>query len=297
MSPVLAAGPLGAVGPLAVVDLLAAVLAAVGYGLAAVLQAVASRRVEAAEGVDPRLLLRLLSQPAFVAAVVLNLTGYALHVVALRTLPLFLVQAVIAASVAVTALLAGPVLGTPLDRAGRWSVGAVALGLVVLTLASGAADEAEVPLQGRWALVGGAIAVALLGAAAGRVGGRRGAAVLGLCAGLGYAVVGVGSRAVPDLSPGALVTDPAAYAVVGAGVVAYLLYSTALQRGAVMTATGPMVVAQTVVPALVGVLLLGDGIRPGWAVPAVLGLALALHGAVRLGRGRAASEPASAHLL
>jgi drug/metabolite transporter (DMT)-like permease len=253
--------------------------------------------VAAAEGVDPRLLLRLLRQPLFVAAVTLNLVGYALHVVALRTLPLFLVQAIIAASVAVTALLSGPVLGTPLDRAGRVAVAGTALGLVVLTLSSGAADEAEVPLAGRWALVGAAAAVAVVGVLAGRFQGRRGAAALGLAAGLGYAVVGIGSRAVPDLSPGALVADPAAYAVVAAGVCAYLLYSTALQRGEVMTATGPMVVAQTVVPALVGLLLLGDGLRSGWEVPAVLGLALALWGAVRLGRGRAATEPASAHLL
>lgn len=279
------------------VDLLAAVGAAVGYGLAAVLQALAARRVDTATGVDPRLLLRLAREPLFVLAVSLNLVGYALHLVALRSLPLFLVQAVIASSVAVTALLSAPILGSRLARQEWTAVGAVATGLVLLTLAAGDAEAGTAGPAGRWVLLAGVGVVIVLGALAGRLQGPRGASLLGACAGLGYAVVGVGSRILPDLTPIALLRDPAAYAVLSGGTVAYLLYSTALQRGAVMTATGPMVVAQTIVPAAVGVALLGDGTRPGWAVPALAGLTLALWGAVSLGRIRAGSESAAAQLL
>ena len=61
-----------------------------------------------------------------------------------------------------------------------------------------------------------------------------------------------------------LLTSPATYALVVAGVVAMLTYSIALQRGTVTQATAPLVVGETVAPALVGLLLLGDHARPGW---------------------------------
>ena len=70
---------------------------------------------------------------------------------------------------------------------------------------------------------------------------------------------------------------------------AFLLYATALQRGEIMTATGPMVVVQTVVPSIIGVTLLADVVRSGWELPALAGLGLALWGAVQLGRSGAAS--------
>jgi drug/metabolite transporter (DMT)-like permease len=265
-------------------DVLAALTAAVAYGLAAVLQSVAARRVAASAGLDPTLLLRLTRQPVFVVAVLLNVVGYALHLLALRTLPLFLVQAAIAASVAVTAVLSGPVLGTVLSPRDRLAVAAAAIGLALLTFGSGGTEGDTLASAGRWLLVAGAAAVGLFGVLAGRVPGHKGAALLGVVAGLGYAVVGIGSRVLPDLSPASLVTDPAAYAIAFSGVVAFLLYATALQRGEIMTATGPMVVGQTVVPSLVGLGLLSDSIRSGWEVPARVGLVLALWGAVRLGR-------------
>jgi len=267
-----------------VVDVLAAITAAVAYGVAAVLQSVAARRVAMASGLDPTLLVRMTRQPAFVVALVLNLLGYALHLVALRTLPLFLVQAAIASSVAVTAVLSGPVLGTVLSARDRLAVAGAAIGLALLTIGSGGTEGDTLGSGGRWLLVAGAAVVGIAGVLAARVPGHTGAALLGVVAGLGYAVVGIGSRVLPDLSPARLVTDPAAYAVVFSGVVAFLLYATALQRGEIMTATGPMVVGQTVVPSLVGLGLLSDSIRAGWEVPALVGLVLAVWGAVQLGR-------------
>src|SRR4051794_29250571 len=106
--------------------------AAVAFGVAALLQAIAARREEPADAVDPRLLLRMLRHPAFLAALALNLGGFALHFTALRVLPLFLAQSIIGSSVAVTALLSARVLGAPLNRQEYASVGAVCLGLVLL---------------------------------------------------------------------------------------------------------------------------------------------------------------------
>jgi uncharacterized membrane protein len=90
--------------------------------------------------------------------------------------------------------------------------------------------------------------------------------------------------------------SPATYALVVAGVLALVAYSTALQRGSVVQATAPLVVSETVAPALVGIALLGDDTRPGWAAVAVLGFALAVAGAVSLSRHGELSEEDSSRL-
>ena len=77
-----------------------------------------------------------------------------------------------------------------------------------------------------------------------------------------------------------------------------LTYSIALQRGSVTQATAPLVVGETVAPALVGLLLLGDHARPGWGWVAAVGFVLSVAGAVSLARhGEIEPEPSPARRL
>jgi drug/metabolite transporter (DMT)-like permease len=229
---------------------------------------------------DPRLLPRLARQPVFLAALALNGVGFLLHVAALETLPLFFVQAVIAGSVAVTALLSVRVLRTPLGRPQQAAVALVVLGLVLLGLSAGT-GEAEGGAVGRpIVLLGVVLAIVAVAAVVRR---RPGAAVvLGLLAGTGFGVVAVCARLLPD-GARAVLTSSTAGVLVLAGTVAFVVYSAAMQRGSVTTATAAMVVTQTVVPAVAG-LLLGDRVREGFVPLALLGFGLALLGALGLGR-------------
>ena len=264
--------------------LAAALAAAVAFGVGALLQALAARAQPPSAGIDPRLLLRLLRTPTFLAALALTLTGFALHLVALRELPLFLAQTVVSSSVAVTAVAAARVLGTRRGRPELTSVLAVCAGLSLLTAAAGQVGERPTTTAGRALLLAAVAAVLVGGLLAGRLTGALGASVLGLASGLGFAVVAVSARVLPDLAPGALLTDPAAYALVAGGTLAFLLYSVALQRAAVLTATSAAVVGQTVAPALVGLLLLGDTVRAGAAPLVGVGLLLAVAGCASLAR-------------
>lgn len=264
--------------------LLAALTAAVAFGVGALLQAVASRAEPTSRGLDPRLLLRLLRRPAFLTAVLLTLAGGALHLVALRTLPLFLAQSVVSSSVAVTALVGVRVLRTRLHRGDVLAVVAVCAGLAMLTATAEEAGESTTTAGQRALLLVAVAGVLVAGALAVRVSGAAGAALLGLVGGLGFAVVAIGARVVPSLSPGALVSDPAAYAVVLGGPLAFLLYSTALQRASVLVGTAATVVGQTVAPALVGLLLLDDRVREGRTPLLLAGLVLAVTGAAVLAR-------------
>ncbi|CAA9253877.1 MAG: hypothetical protein AVDCRST_MAG41-2084 [uncultured Corynebacteriales bacterium] len=272
--------------------LVAALSAALAFGVAAVLQGIATARTPDTGGVDPGLLLRLARQPLFLAALVLNLAGFGLHVAALQSLPLFLVQAVIAASVAVTAVLSVRVFRTPLTGR-QWAAVTVAcVGLALLTPSAESGEAVEATGTERVTLFAVVLGTAALGTLAGRLTGAVGAAALGLCGGVGFGVVALAGRLLPSLAPVDLLTEPLAYVLVLAGAVAFLLYSTAMQRGSVTTATAANVVTQTAVPAIVGVLLLGDRIRDGWVPVAVLGFVLALGGALGLARFERVGTPA-----
>lgn len=267
-----------------VVGLGAALAAAVVFGTSSVLQAAAARTAPTAGGLDPRLLLVLLRRPTFVAALTLNLLGFGLHLVALRLLPLFLAQAGIAASLAVTALLAVRALG---DRLGRWdwtAVAAICAGLAVLTAAAGATGAERADAAVDVTLPVATVTIAAAGAVVARCTGSWTVWALGALAGTGFATTSIAGRLLPGFGVAELATAAVTYVLMIAGTLAFLLYSLALQRGEVTPATAPMIVLQTVSPAVAGVAVLGDQVRTGWLPAAAVGLAVTLVGAVRLAR-------------
>ena len=93
---------------------------------------------------------------------------------------------------------------------------------------------------------------------------------------------------------GTILTDPAAYAVVICGVGGFYLFTVALQTGAVSAAAASIVVGETVVPSALGIALLGDSTRPGWAVPTLIAFAAAVSGAIVVATSSAVEATESA---
>ena len=264
------------------VGLLCALLAALGYGVGSVLQARAAQTTETATGLDPRLLVRLAGSVPFVIGVGLDLLAFLASLVALRTLPLFLVQSAVAASVGVTAVVVA-LLGTRLARRDIAWLAALGVGLVLL--AAAAQPERAVPLAsgGRWALLIACPLLAATGAIAARRSSRASAAVLATLAGLSFAIVAIAARTLQVPNPWwHVLLDPSLWAIAAGGVLGMLFFSTALQRGSVTTATAVMFATDTIVPALIGLALLGDTARPGRGPVAVAGFVITLAAAVGL---------------
>ncbi len=230
------------------IPLLATVCSAVFYGVASVLQSIGARRSAAGGTVDPRLLLRVLRQGPFVAGVGLDILGFACQFYALRSLPLFLVQAALAANLAVTAVVAIPVLGVRLGQ------GTVAGGGRRLPRAGpagrGGGPESVRPVSTAFAVVllVAAALLGLLGLVAVRLPERLRGAFLGGVAGLGFAVLALAVRCLADLHPVALLRNPATYAAAVSGVVGFLFFASGLQRAAVTTVTAAVVVGETALP-------------------------------------------------
>lgn len=273
--------------------LLAAAGIALSYGLATVLQSVGAKSTTSTEGLDPGLLVRLMRSVPYLVGLALDGAGFLLTVVALQSLPLFVVEAFTAGALAVTAVAAATWLKVPLSR-GEWiGVGAVVAGLVALGLSAGADEEVALDPWATWLPLGVALVLLVVTIPAARIPGRAGVTVLGALAGFGFGLVGIATRTLETpITVTGLLTQPSTYGIVAAGGLALLSLATALQRGAVTQATAAMVVAETVVPSAIGLAFLGDRIRPGWEAVAVVGLVVAIGGAVALSRlGEIPAEP------
>ena len=284
-------------------SLVAALVSAFCYGIASVMQAVAIREASrrpariregdpAAARVDPGLIVRLLGQWRFIASIGIDFIGFLAQLVALQRLPLFAVQAVIASNLAVTAVFAAWLIKVRLGWREWLAVSGVVVGVGLLGSSAGAEGAVSPGAAFQIGLMVAVVGVGLGGMAAARLSGWARTPALGAIAGLGYAVLAVAARILPGFSPAQLVRSPATYTLAAAGIVSFLMYASALEGGSVTVATAAVVLAETVPPAIVGVVFLGDTTRHGLAGLAVAGFVVAVASAVALARfGEAGDHP------
>nr|WP_232517751.1 DMT family transporter [Mycobacterium intracellulare] len=268
------------------------------YGTATVLQAAGTRSVEAGSGsgVDAVLLLRAVRQWRYLVGIGLDVVGFLLQVAALRLVPIYVVAAALAASIAVTGVVAAWVLSARLSPVEWCAVGVVCASLVALAVAAGPGHFRHAPAGLGWALLGVAAAVLIAGFAAGRLPDRARALALGLGAGTGFGVVEVGVRLIDVIDPTtrSFYTNPALYAAAAGGAAGFLLLTSALHRGSVTTAVAGMVVGETLAPAFVGVAWLGDTARDGLGGLVIAGFAVAVAATLVLARFGEAPAPSEA---
>jgi len=271
------------------VGIAAGVAAAVLFGVAALVQAHAVRRLP---GESDRLLdfvALALRSPLILLVVAAYLAGFVLHAVAVWLVPLYLAQATIALQLPVTATGAAAVG----DRvpARQWAaVAVVALGVLLVCLGAGDPGQPQVSWTFAIALWGGvAVLVSAAVPGAGRDGGTLNGAGIGALSGLAYAGSALSVRAVDWPLTGPAVVSALAIGVYG--LLGFWLYSLALDRTTVSAATAPLIVLQTAVPAVVGIWWLGDQVRAGWWPGVAGGIVLALAAAIVLDRLREAADP------
>ncbi|MGW2398099.1 hypothetical protein ACWCYY_16285 [Kitasatospora sp. NPDC001664] len=267
-----------------ILGLSTALAATVCFGFASVLQARGARAVPRESVLRAGLAARLARNGPFVLGTALDVGGFALSIVALRTLPLFLVQALTNASLAVTAAAAVRYLGVRLRPHDLAAIGAVVAGLVLLAAGSGATGRDRAGPAFHLALLLATFAMLLLTALLARWEGDGVAVGLGLLAGVGFGVTSLAVRVLEVSGPLSVLTDPAAYALALGGLGGYLAYALALQRGSVTAATAASGVSETVGPGVVGVLALGDHARPGLGWLAAVGFLVSVGGVLALAR-------------
>ncbi|WP_242625261.1 hypothetical protein [Krasilnikovia cinnamomea] len=255
------------------------------YGVANLLQSIAAARTTVHHTFDPSLLVRLASHRTYVLGLICQVLGFVLAFLARRDLPLFLVQASVAAGLGVTALLGVLVLKWVLPRAEIALLGLLLAGITALVLAAEPAPARPLGAAAVIALAVTLVALAVLGFFAVRLHGALGSVVLGSLAGIGFSAAAIAARPLAsEHSVTGYLGNPLLYLLIAHSLVGQLLLGLAMQRGSTTAAVAAMDAAGAVPAAIVGLLLLGDRIYPGREWMAAVGFVVTLAAVLGLTR-------------
>ncbi len=236
------------------------------YGVANLLQSFAAARTPSPghRRLDPVLLVRLLTHRTYILGVVFQFSGFLLAFFARRDLPLFLVQASMAAGLGVTALLGVLILKWSLPPVEVVLLGLLGLGVAGLIVSAQPAPSRQLGPAGNLALLAAIGAIAVAGLFAVRLRGAPGSVALGSLAGLAFAAAAVASRPLAGVHGwNEFVRHPLLYLLLAHTVLGQLLLGLAMQRGSTTAAVAAMDAAAAAPAAVIGVLFLGDRITPG----------------------------------
>jgi drug/metabolite transporter (DMT)-like permease len=257
----------------------------VAYGVANLLQSAAAARTTVHHTFDPGLLVRLAGHRTYLLGLVFQLLGFVLAFLARRDLPLFLVQASVAAGLGVTALLGVVVLKWSLPRAEVALLGLLLAGITALVLAAQPAHSRRLGAAGVIALTVALAVIAVAGFFAVRLRGATGSVVLGSLAGVGFSAAAIAARPLANEHTAAgFLANPLLYLLLVHSLVGQLLLGLAMQRGSTTAAVAAMDAAGAVPAAVVGLLFLGDQIHPGRQWLAAVGFVLTLGAVIGLTR-------------
>jgi drug/metabolite transporter (DMT)-like permease len=255
------------------------------YGVANLLQSAAAARTTVHHTFDPGLLVKLAGHRTYLLGLGCQLVGFVLAFFARRDLPLFLVQASVAAGLGVTALLGVLVLKWSLPRAEVALLGLLLLGITALVLAAQPAHSRRLGAAGVIALVVALGVIAGCGFFAVRLHGATGSVVLGSLAGVGFSAAAIAARPLAgEHSVAGILANPLLYLLIVHSLVGQLLLGLAMQRGSTTAAVAAMDAAGAVPAAIVGLLLLGDKIHPGREWLAAVGFVMTLAAVIGLTR-------------
>ena len=262
-----------------VFPLLAAFACSICNGLAAVLQKISADKEKQANDLSASLLLHLFQDLPYIVGVILDLLGWILTVYAVQYLPLFLVEAIIAANIVITIFVEHIFLKRRATRSMYLAAGIILAGLFALAFSASPERARQVSPSARFLLVLSPFVVGLLGAIAAR--GKRQVSVVLLAAlsGLAFGLTSVFGRIISFSNPiWHTLLNPLLIGLTASGILGIWLFSTALQRARASVANASMTAAQTLIPSIIGITLLGDVPRNGLWVGIIVGTALVLGG-------------------
>ncbi|WP_412747039.1 hypothetical protein [Krasilnikovia sp. MM14-A1004] len=257
----------------------------VAYGVANLLQSIAAARTSVHHTFDPGLLVRLASQRTYILGLLCQVLGFLLAFLARRDLPLFLVQASVAAGLGVTALLGVLVLKWVLPPAEIGLLALLLVGITALVLAAEPAQSRPLGPAMMIALTVTLVVLAVAGFFAVRLHGALGSVVLGSLAGVGFSAAAIAARPLAsEHSVTGYIGNPLLYLLVAHSLLGQLLLGLAMQRGSTTAAVAAMDAAGAVPAAIVGLLVLGDRIYPGREWMAAVGFVVTLASVLGLTR-------------
>jgi hypothetical protein len=269
-----------------------AVFGAFSYATGSILQAIGAKRSHSTAST--------LGHPLYLVGVVFDIVAWIGAIVALQHLAVYVVESVLASSLAVTAVGAWLFLGSRLRGRDVAAIVCTTGALGVLALSAGQQHEMLPSTQVRFGLVSALLLLWLLGYGATRTG-RPG--LIALIGGFSLGGAAISGRALQfpeeemrQFTTGvvAVVTEPVTWTMIAFALTGMLLYASALQGGEVGRVTAVHWTGEVVLPSIIALTLIGDTVRPGWELPALAAGLVIVGSAIVLASAPAAVAPAGA---
>lgn len=267
-----------------------AVFGAFSYATGSILQAIGAKRSHSTAST--------LGHPLYLIGIVFDIVAWIGAIVALQHLAVYVVESVLASSLAVTAVAAWLFLGSRLRRRDVVAIVCTTCALGVLALSAGQQHEMLPSTQVRVGLVSALVLLWILGYGATRTG-RPG--LIAMIGGFSLGGAAISGRALQfpeeemrQFTTGvvAVVTEPVTWTMIAFALTGMLLYASALQGGEVGRVTAVHWTGEVVLPSIIALTLIGDTVRPGWELPALAAGLVTVGAAIVLASAPAAVAPA-----
>ncbi|MFC4069229.1 hypothetical protein [Actinoplanes subglobosus] len=267
-----------------------AVFGAFSYATGSILQAIGAKRSHSTAST--------LGHPLYLIGIVFDIVAWIGAIVALQHLAVYVVESVLAGSLAVTAVAAWLFLGSRLRRRDVVAIVCTTCALGVLALSAGQQHEMLPSTQVRVGLVSALVLLWILGYGATRTG-RPG--LIAMIGGFSLGGAAISGRALQfpeeemrQFTTGAVavVTEPVTWTMIAFALTGMLLYASALQGGEVGRVTAVHWTGEVVLPSIIALTLIGDTVRPGWELPALAAGLVTVGAAIVLASAPAAVAPA-----
>jgi drug/metabolite transporter (DMT)-like permease len=273
-----------------------ALLTATAFAAGTVLQQRGTLRAPAGAD-DSRFLVQILREPVWIAGALMQALGWTLQAAALDRGPLVVVQAITTLSLVIALPLGVKFTNQRVGRPEITAAIAVVVGIIVFLLAGTPAGGTSTPSAAEW-WSAGLFTIVLLGALGAYGRSRDGAtraALFGGAAGVGFALQAAVTKVfVNELGHGvsALLHTWSTYVLILSAIAGFVLQQSALKTGVLAPAMAASNASTLVFSAVFGITVFGESLAEGGGrvAFAILGLALAVAGVVRL----AAAQPGEA---
>ncbi len=257
----------------------AAIGCAVCNAGAAILQKVSSDKETTLKSYNIGIFLHLFKRLPYIAGILLDIFAGILTLVAVKTLPLFIVQSVIASCVVMTAIFERIFLKRRLALQTYLACSIVLIGLGCLAFAAHSEQTATVSQLVKKILLLTPVVLVVIGALCMKYKNRMSATSLAVLSGAAFGSVSIIGRLFVYPDPLWMVVKiPLFWAILVYGVLGMIFFTAALQRTLATTVNGVMTSVQTIIPMLIGITLLGDSARNGLWLLLWIGVLLVVGG-------------------
>ncbi|MEU8656731.1 hypothetical protein [Actinoplanes philippinensis] len=267
-----------------------AVFGAFSYATGSILQAIGAKRSHSTAST--------LGHPLYLIGIVFDIVAWIGAIVALQHLAVYVVESVLAGSLAVTAVAAWLFLGSRLRGRDVAAIVCTTGALGVLALSAGQQHEMLPSTEVRVGLASALVLLWVLGYGATKTGRPGLIAVIG---GFSLGGAAISGRALQfpeeemrEFTTGAVavVSEPVLWTMIAFALTGMLLYASALQGGEVGRVTAVHWTGEVVLPSIIALTLIGDTVRPGWELPALAAGLVTVGSAIVLASAPAAVAPA-----